>query len=50
MSRMNVGAFQQPGAADARGCVLIIAGLLVAVGLVFHPLPTRGGWRPLGEV
>ena len=34
--------FQQPGAAEAGGYVLIAAGLLVAVGLVFHPLPARG--------
>ena len=34
--------FQNPNAARAGGYVLLIAGLLVAVGLWFHPLPDHG--------
>jgi hypothetical protein len=42
MTLANANKFQQPGAAEAGGYVLIVAGLLVAAGLVFHPLPARG--------
>src|SRR5258706_13949209 len=34
--------FQQPGAGRAGGYSLALAGLLVAVGLVFHPPPSQG--------
>src|SRR5262245_60270210 len=34
--------FQQPGAAEAGGYVLTLAGSLVAAGLIFHPLPAQG--------
>lgn len=34
--------FRAPGAAQAGGSVLALAGLLVAVGLIFHPLPSGG--------
>ncbi len=34
--------FRDAGAAEAGGYVLAAAGLLVAVGLVFHPLPAGG--------
>jgi len=36
--------FREPGAAQAGGYVLALAGLLVAIGLIFHPLP-RGGFE-----
>lgn len=40
---MKVGAdFRNPGAAQAGGYVLALAGVLVAIGLVFHPLPSGG--------
>ena len=35
-------AFRDPGAAEAGGNVLSLAGLLVAIGLVFHPMPSGG--------
>ncbi|MEP7356562.1 MAG: hypothetical protein ABI847_04940 [Anaerolineales bacterium] len=34
--------FREPGAAQAAGYVLAVAGLLVAAGLSLHPLPTGG--------
>jgi len=34
--------FRDPGAARAGGYVLVVAGLLVAVGLIFHPVPAGG--------
>lgn len=34
--------FREPGAAEAAGYVLVLAGLLVALGLIFHPLPSGG--------
>ena len=34
--------FRDPGAAQAGGYTLALAGLLVAIGLVFHPLPAGG--------
>lgn len=34
--------FPQPGAARAGGYTLLVAGILVAVGLVFHPPPSQG--------
>src|SRR4051794_37665624 len=34
--------FRQPGAARAGGYVLAAAGLLVALGLLFHPVPAGG--------
>jgi hypothetical protein len=34
--------FREPGAAQAGGYVLAAAGVLVAIGLVFHPLPSGG--------
>jgi hypothetical protein len=34
--------FREPGAARAGGYVLAVAGLLVAVGLLFHPVPAGG--------
>ena len=34
--------FRDPGAARAGGHVLVVAGLLVAVGLIFHPVPAGG--------
>ena len=42
MTLENANKFQQPGAAEAGGYVLMVACLLVAAGLVFHPLPARG--------
>ena len=36
--------FREPSAAEAGGYALICAGLLVAAGVVFHPLPA-GGFR-----
>ncbi|MGQ0571911.1 MAG: hypothetical protein ACT4P5_20595 [Armatimonadota bacterium] len=36
------GAFRDPGAAQSGGYVLAVAGVLVAVALVFHPLPAGG--------
>jgi hypothetical protein len=35
-------AFREPGAAEAGGYVLVVACVLVAVGLVFHPPPSQG--------
>jgi len=35
-------SFRDPGAARAGGYVLVVAGLLVAVGLIFHPVPAGG--------
>jgi hypothetical protein len=34
--------FRDPSAAEAGGYVLAVAGVLVALGLVFHPLPAGG--------
>ena len=34
--------FREPGAAEAAGYVLALAGLLVAAGLLFHPPPSGG--------
>jgi len=34
--------FREPTAAEAGGYILALAGLLVALGLVFHPLPSGG--------
>src|SRR5206468_2381120 len=34
--------FREPGAARAGGYALAVAGVLVAVGLALHPLPSRG--------
>src|SRR5919197_1364381 len=34
--------FRDPGAARAGGYVLVVATLLVAIGLVFHPVPAGG--------
>lgn len=34
--------FRAPSAAQAGGYVLALAGVLVAIGLVFHPLPSGG--------
>lgn len=36
------GPFRDPAAAEAGGYVLAVAGLLVACGLAFHPLPAGG--------
>lgn len=33
---------REPGAARAGGYVLAVAGILVAAGLVFHPMPAGG--------
>jgi hypothetical protein len=33
---------RNPDAAQAGGYVLAVAGLLVAVGLIFHPVPSGG--------
>jgi hypothetical protein len=35
-------SFRDPSAAEAGGYVLALAGVLVAIGLVFHPLPAGG--------
>src|SRR5919108_2040168 len=35
-------AFRDPSAAEAGGYVLAVAGVLVALGLAFHPLPAGG--------
>jgi hypothetical protein len=35
-------AFREPGAARAGGYVLALAGILIALGLVFHPVPAGG--------
>jgi len=35
-------SFRDPGAARAGAYVLVVAGLLVAVGLIFHPVPAGG--------
>lgn len=35
-------AFRDPGAAQAGGYVLALAGVLVATGLAFHPIPSGG--------
>jgi hypothetical protein len=40
--RLGRPTFRDPGAARAGGYVLAIAGVLVAVGLTFHPLPSGG--------
>jgi hypothetical protein len=40
--RRSLSAFRDPGAAEAGGYVLAAAGLLVALGLAFHPLPAGG--------
>src|SRR5262245_16125117 len=34
--------FRDASAAEAAGYVLVLAGILVAVGLTFHPLPAGG--------
>jgi len=34
--------YRNPGAARAGGYVLALAGLLVALGLLFHPVPPGG--------
>ena len=34
--------FRDPSAAQAGGYVLAFAGLLVAIGLLFHPVPSGG--------
>ncbi len=34
--------FRDPGSAEAGGYVLAVAGLLVSIGLVFHPTPSGG--------
>jgi hypothetical protein len=34
--------FREPGAARAGGYVLLVAGALVALGLLFHPVPAGG--------
>jgi hypothetical protein len=34
--------FREPSAAKAGGYVLALAGMLVAIGLIFHPLPQGG--------
>lgn len=39
---MRDPTFRDAGAARAGGDVLAIAGVLVAVGLTFHPLPSGG--------
>ena len=39
---VTAGSFREPGAARAGGYVLALAGLLVAVGLLFHPVPAGG--------
>jgi hypothetical protein len=39
---MSTTDFREPGAARAGGYVLALAGVLVAVGLVFHPVPAGG--------
>jgi hypothetical protein len=36
------GAFREPGAGRAGGYVLALAGVLVALGLLFHPVPAGG--------
>lgn len=36
------GSFREPGAAQAGGYALAVAGVLVALGLTFHPLPSGG--------
>lgn len=36
------GQFRDPGAAEAGGYALVVAGPLVAFGLAFHPLPAGG--------
>ena len=33
---------RDPGAARAGGYVLAVAGVLVAIGLLFHPVPSGG--------
>lgn len=40
--RPMVVDFREPGAAQAGGYVLAVAGVLVAVGLALHPLPKGG--------
>jgi hypothetical protein len=39
---MPTGHFRDPGAARAGGYVLAVATVLVAIGLVFHPVPAGG--------
>jgi hypothetical protein len=39
---MTATDFREPSAARAGGYVLALAGLLVAVGLLFHPVPAGG--------
>src|SRR5919199_2032537 len=39
---MSATEFREPGAARAGGYVLALAGLLVALGLLFHPVPAGG--------
>ncbi|HEX9218545.1 MAG TPA: hypothetical protein VF864_16350 [Gemmatimonadales bacterium] len=34
-------ALRNPDAARAGGYVLVVAGVLVALGLLFHPVPAR---------
>ena len=38
----HVGTFREPDAARAGGYVLALAAVLVAVGLIFHPVPAGG--------
>src|SRR6266498_1320464 len=44
MVKLEIQAFRESHAARAGGYVLALAGVLVASGLVFHPLP-RGGFE-----
>ncbi len=37
--------FREPGAAQAGGYVLAVAGLLVAAGLSLHSLPACSSWN-----
>ena len=39
---MSQVPFREPGAARAGGWVLVVACVLVAIGLVFHPVPSGG--------
>jgi hypothetical protein len=41
--------FREPGAAQAGGYALALAGVLVALGLAFHPLP-KGGFEEQASV
>src|SRR5439155_1216354 len=38
-------SFRDPAAARAGGYVLALATLLIAVGLLFHPVPAGTGWK-----